>query len=168
MVQPCIRKEAKMTFIRTDRGDYVSMRAIHRVEKEPIAKVADKTDNGIRVFRLYNAADEPLGAVRVTEDRIALLLAELLPAQPGEKVITLHFDAEAHEVWHQEHRVIAWAFRPGVDSPDPVTPEGIVDERGVKLLLERPDGKLDDIWDREYDSLEDAKKYFLERNLADQ
>jgi hypothetical protein len=80
----------------------------------------------------------------------------------------LHFNSETREVWHQEHGLVAWAFRPWSDSPDPVTPAGVIDAPGVKVLFIRPDGKLDDLWDRDYDSLDTAKAYFLESNLAEQ
>src|SRR4051812_21599275 len=100
-----------MRFIKTDRGNYVSRAAIERVEIEASTKTPGVPDNGVRVFRLYNSAGEPLGSVRVREDRMDILLSEIISAQPGEKVIILRFDAETREVWSEEQTVIGWVFR---------------------------------------------------------
>jgi hypothetical protein len=154
-----------MKFIRTDRGDYVSISAIERVEKEVRAKVEGKPDDGVRIFKFYNKADELLGSVRVPEERIDFLLAEFLPAQPGEKLITLHYDSEEKSVWHLEYRIIAWALEPGAFSPYPITTDGnVYSEPGIGILLEMPDGKLEEPENAIFDNLEAAKANFLKRH----
>jgi hypothetical protein len=157
-------EEIELRFIRTDRGDYVASSAIERVEGEPFEKVAGKPDAGIRKFNFYNRKDESLGSIKVTEDRMNILLAELVSAQPGQKLITLHFDEERQSVYHFEYAIIAWAFEPGGETPSPITIDGnVYAQPGIAVLIEMPDGKLEEPYVAIHDSLEAAEADFLKQ-----
>lgn len=158
-----------MRFIKTDRGDYVSVASVQRVEREPLERGSSRPDDGIRKFNLYDRSDELLGSVRVTEERMDLLLAELIPAQSAQKLITLHFDEENRSVFQCEYRIVAWAFEPGALGPSPITTEGnVYAERGIGILIEMPDGKFDEPYVAIHDSLDTAKAEFLKARMREQ
>ena len=106
--------------------------------------------------------------IEATADDIFIATGTLVPAPPGMIVHRLWYheepDASGARVWTQTLAVIAWLKRPDWDSLQPLTVDGFLDEDNKMIwVVQHPDGKVEHLEDRTFDSLQDAVADFTDQ-----
>jgi hypothetical protein len=158
-----------LSFIQTDRGSYVAVSAIARVERSAPGRPAPRGAQERWNYRLLDGSGDLLGEIETTEERIEFLLSVKMPAAPGQRLFVLRLDQAKRYVWDEVHQIIGWRFSPSAwsDNPLPIIADGgSLQEPGVAILIERPDGRLDQPQMTTYDTLDAARAAFLKRRTG--
>jgi hypothetical protein len=97
-------------------------------------------------------------------------LATIVPAQPGQELVTVSWDTEsrATELWILRLPIVAWRveLRPDI-APTPITPDDMATSFNCRRFIVLPDGKLLEPYSAEFESLEAMKTDLLEAAQRD-